>query len=76
MPFYTMRLFVKPGILGWARVHMPRETFRTKALTEIEYDLYYIRQGSPLLDLEILTRTCRWRSSGPLATVDFAVPVA
>jgi lipopolysaccharide/colanic/teichoic acid biosynthesis glycosyltransferase len=76
MPFYTMRLFVKPGILGWARTQMPPETFRTQALTEIEYDLYYIRQGSPLLDLEILTRTLLLEKPGPLATVDFAVPLA
>jgi len=74
MPFYTLRLFVKPGMIGWARVHMPRESFRANELTEIEYDLYYIRQGSPLLDFEILSRTLLLEKPSALATADFALP--
>ncbi|HEY4360936.1 MAG TPA: sugar transferase [Bryobacteraceae bacterium] len=74
MPFYTVRLFVKPGMISWARVQMPRESFRGNELTEIEYDLYYIRQGSPLLDLEILSRTLLFEKPSALATTDFALP--
>lgn len=54
MPFYGMRFSVKPGLLGWAQLKLRGESERTCELTEIEYDLYYIKRGSPLLDLDIL----------------------
>jgi len=73
MPFYSIRFFVKPGILGWARVQMPAQTFRVSALTEIEYDLYYIKMGSPLLDLEILSRIVFPEKPSSTAVTDFAV---
>jgi lipopolysaccharide/colanic/teichoic acid biosynthesis glycosyltransferase len=55
MPFYAMRLSVKPGLIGWA----PRPTGLVFAneLTQIEYDLYYVKHNSPQLDVEILMRT-------------------
>jgi lipopolysaccharide/colanic/teichoic acid biosynthesis glycosyltransferase len=55
MPFYAMRLSVKPGLIGWA----PRPTTLAFAneLTQIEYDLYYVKHNSPQLDAEILIRT-------------------
>jgi lipopolysaccharide/colanic/teichoic acid biosynthesis glycosyltransferase len=74
LPFYSLRLFVKPGILGWARIQTPPASFRADDLKEIEYDLYYIREGSPLLDLEILTKTLLIEKPSPLAAADFAVP--
>ncbi len=60
MPFYAMRLSVKPGLIGWA----PRPTGLVFAneLTQIEYDLYYVKHNSPQLDAEILMRTL---SGGP-----------
>ena len=54
MPFYAMRLSVKPGLIGWA----PPTAFAfTNELTQIEYDLYYVKHSSPQLDAEILMRT-------------------
>jgi len=55
MPFYAIRFFVKPGILGCAPARAAAVPL--SELREIEYDLYYIKQASPLLDLEILFRT-------------------
>ncbi len=52
IPFYGMRFAVKPGIIGWGG----EPARRSPVLTEIEYALYYVKHGSPLLDLEILVR--------------------
>jgi len=56
LPFYSMRSAVKPGIISWAAVQSHRYRVRIDALTEIEYDLYYVKHASPLLDFEILMR--------------------
>lgn len=74
IPFYSMRHFVKPGMIGWASVQMPPQVERVSELTEIEYDLYYIKQGSPLLDLEILARTLFPPRSTGTVPADFTVP--
>ena len=59
MPFYAHRFSVKPGLVGWAQVHLSsgeaRDTRR-----EIEYDLYYIIASSLWLDLEILMEQLPW----------------
>ena len=74
MPFYSMRLFVKPGLLGWAKVQMPAQSGRQNELAEIEYDLYYVKEGSPLLDLEILSRSFFPAKSSRVAPEDLVVP--
>lgn len=56
LPFYGYRFSVKPGVLGWAQVHSRHGNLMGE-LHQLEYDLYYIKWGSPLLDLEILLRT-------------------
>jgi lipopolysaccharide/colanic/teichoic acid biosynthesis glycosyltransferase len=56
MPFYSIRFFVKPGILGCGQAQRA-EDGPVSELAEIEYDLYYIKQASPKLDFEILLRT-------------------
>ena len=53
MPFYAMRFFVKPGIFGCAPASAAAPM---SELREIEYDLYYVKQASPLFDVEILMR--------------------
>jgi lipopolysaccharide/colanic/teichoic acid biosynthesis glycosyltransferase len=73
MPFYSMRLFVKPGLLGWAKVQMPQSA-RPNDLAEIEYDLYYVKEGSLALDLEILARSFFPAKSSRVASEDIAVP--
>ena len=55
MPFYSHRFTVKPGIFGWAQLNMQRQPVLNES-ARIEYDLYYVKEGSPALDLEILVR--------------------
>jgi lipopolysaccharide/colanic/teichoic acid biosynthesis glycosyltransferase len=56
IPFYSMRFAVKPGIISWGGASPQGSGDRSPVLTEIEYDLYYVKHGSPVLDLEILQR--------------------
>ena len=52
IPFYWQRHNVKPGITGWAQIH---SEFPDKdALRELEYDLYYVRHLSPLMNLLVM----------------------
>jgi lipopolysaccharide/colanic/teichoic acid biosynthesis glycosyltransferase len=53
MPFYAHRFSVKPGLTGWAQAHLSDQDVVDTRL-EIEYDLYYVKEGSLWLDLEIL----------------------
>ena len=54
MPFYSHRFSVKPGILGWAKMHLDETLMPASECLRIEYDLYYIKEGSPWLDAQIL----------------------
>jgi Undecaprenyl-phosphate glucose phosphotransferase len=62
---YARRHNVKPGITGWAQMHGLRGETDTddKMQKRVEYDLFYIDNWSPWLDLQILVRTVFSRSS-------------
>jgi exopolysaccharide biosynthesis polyprenyl glycosylphosphotransferase len=57
IPFYSVRLAVKPGITGWAQIKYRYGGSVEDTLVKLQYDLYYIKNRSPLLDLKILLRT-------------------
>jgi sugar transferase (PEP-CTERM system associated) len=57
IPFYMERLSVKPGITGWAQVRHHYAASVEDALEKLQYDLYYIKNLSPFLDLLILFST-------------------
>jgi putative colanic acid biosynthesis UDP-glucose lipid carrier transferase len=56
---YMLRHKVAPGMTGWAQVHGMRGETRTVEQMEarLKYDLEYLREWSPLLDLKILFKT-------------------
>ena len=56
---YMTRHKVKPGVTGWAQVNGYRGETQTLDRMEkrIEYDLEYIREWSPLLDVRIILMT-------------------
>ena len=58
---YMVRHKVKPGITGWAQVNGHRGETDTieKMKARVEYDLYYLRNWSLGLDLQIIVRTIR-----------------
>ena len=55
IPRYMLRHRVKTGITGWAQVHGLRGN--TPLDKRIEFDIYYIKNWSLRLDLQILWRT-------------------
>lgn len=59
IPFYHLRHYVPPGITGWAQVNYPYGADEEDAKRKLQYDLFYIRNASPTLDLRILLRTAR-----------------
>jgi lipopolysaccharide/colanic/teichoic acid biosynthesis glycosyltransferase len=48
---------VRPGLTGWAQVRYRYGNSVEDARMKLEYDLYYIKHQSLLLDLSILFRT-------------------
>lgn len=57
IPFYRTRLVVRPGLTGWAQVRYDYGSNDVDAMVKLEYDLYYIRNQSVLLDVNIIIRT-------------------
>jgi exopolysaccharide biosynthesis polyprenyl glycosylphosphotransferase len=57
LPFYRARHAVRPGLTGWAAVHAGYAASEADALVKLQYDLYYIKHQSLLLDARILWRT-------------------
>lgn len=57
IPCYYFRHLVKPGITGWAQVNYPYGASVEDTLRKLEYDLYYIRHFSFLLDASIVLKT-------------------
>jgi len=57
IPFYRARLAVRPGITGWAQVNYGYGSTVDDQLIKLQYDLYYIRHRSLLLDGLILLQT-------------------
>ncbi len=59
IPFYRLRYSVRPGITGWAQVMYRYGSSVEDAHQKLQYDLYYIKNYSLLLDLVILLKTLR-----------------
>jgi exopolysaccharide biosynthesis polyprenyl glycosylphosphotransferase len=57
IPFYRTRLVIRPGLTGWAQVRYNYGSDDEDAVVKLEYDLYYIRNQSLLLDMNIIIRT-------------------
>ncbi|PIZ94923.1 MAG: hypothetical protein COX80_05430 [Candidatus Magasanikbacteria bacterium CG_4_10_14_0_2_um_filter_33_14] len=57
MPYYNLRHVLKPGITGWAQVHQNYTDTMETSLQKFQYDLFYIKNRSILLDLSILLKT-------------------
>lgn len=57
IPCYHFRHLVKPGITGWAQVNYPYGAGIDDTLRKLEYDLYYIRHFSFVLDASIVMKT-------------------
>ena len=59
VPYFYLRHSVKPGITGWAQVHYKHGKEIEDATEKLQYDLFYIKNLSPVLDLHILLKTVK-----------------
>lgn len=59
IPFYSERHFVKPGLTGWAQVRYRYGDSVDSAIEKLKYDLFYIKNLSLFLDLQIFFETIR-----------------
>lgn len=63
IPFYRARMLVKPGLTGWAQVNYGYAANVEQNTIKQEYDLYYIKHRSLLLDITVVLRTV-WQVIG------------
>jgi lipopolysaccharide/colanic/teichoic acid biosynthesis glycosyltransferase len=55
---YDRRHAVKPGITGFAQIHLPPDTCIRSVKNKLVYDLFYIRNRSVGMELYVLFATC------------------
>jgi sugar transferase (PEP-CTERM system associated) len=59
IPFYAVRHSVKPGLTGWAQVRYSYGSSVEQSVRKLEYDLFYVKNHTLLLDVVILLETVR-----------------
>jgi sugar transferase (PEP-CTERM system associated) len=64
IPYYGLRHSVRPGITGWAQVKYQYGASVEETKTKLEYDLFYIKHLSIMLDLAVLFETAKVMLSG------------
>ena len=64
IPFYAIRHSVKPGLTGWAQVRFSYGASLADARRKLQFDLYYVKNHSLVLDLQIILETVRVVLSG------------
>lgn len=57
VPFYNTRHYVKPGLMGWAQLNYPYGASIEDARGKLEYDLYYSKNHSIVMDMLIMIQT-------------------
>jgi len=58
-PYFILRHTVRPGITGWAQISYHYGGTIDQSKTKLEYDLFYIKHMSLMLDLAILFGTAK-----------------
>jgi len=64
IPYYPYRHKLKPGLTGWAQIMYQYSSTLEEVKRKLEYDLYYIKNRSTLMDLRIILQTIEavfWR---------------
>jgi sugar transferase (PEP-CTERM system associated) len=59
IPFYEQRHLIQPGLTGWAQIKYPYGASIEDARQKLQYDLYYIKNQSLVLDAVILFETVK-----------------
>ena len=59
IPYYDLRHLVPPGITGWAQIRFPYAASIKEAREKLQFDLYYVKHLSVILDFVILFHTAK-----------------
>jgi exopolysaccharide biosynthesis polyprenyl glycosylphosphotransferase len=59
IPYFDLRHSGRPGITGWAQVNYKHGVTVEDGLEKLQYDLFYIKNLSPMLDFHILLKTVK-----------------
>lgn len=59
IPYYGERFSVKPGLTGWAQVSYGYGASVEDAIEKLNYELFYIKNMSILMDIMIVARTVK-----------------
>jgi exopolysaccharide biosynthesis polyprenyl glycosylphosphotransferase len=65
LPYYEIRHLIKPGLTGWAQLNYKPSASVEEAKEKLEYDIYYIKNRSLVLDFLILLRTVKYLFISP-----------
>jgi sugar transferase (PEP-CTERM system associated) len=64
IPLFVLRHSVRPGITGWAQIKYQYGSSIEEAKTKLEYDFFYIKHLSLMLDFAIILETVKVVFSG------------
>jgi len=64
IPYWNFRTLVKPGLTGWAQIRFDYASNIESSEEKLAYDLYYIKNASFFLDMEIILSTLRSINKG------------
>ena len=64
IPYYGLRMTVRPGITGWAQVEYGYGATEDDALEKLKYDLFYVKNNNVFFDFWIVLKTIRVVLSG------------
>ena len=64
IPHWNCRHLVKPGLTGWAQIKFRYTSDTESSKEKLAYDLYYIKNASILLDIQIILSTLRSVAKG------------
>jgi sugar transferase (PEP-CTERM system associated) len=59
IPFYEQRHLIAPGLTGWAQIKYPYGASIEDARQKLQYELYYIKNHTLLLDAYIMFETIK-----------------
>jgi sugar transferase (PEP-CTERM system associated) len=59
IPYYEQRHLIAPGLTGWAQIKYPYGASIEDARQKLQYDLYYIKNQSLVLDAIIMFETIK-----------------
>lgn len=59
IPYYKIRHVIQPGITGWAQINFRYGGSAEDSFQKLEYDIYYLKNRSLVLDLAIILKTLK-----------------